>query len=218
MDTVRFRTGYHVEPVVASETAILSSIERHYGSVRALELKADLDKLVETDPFDEDVEVLEEGDEMDLIELEKGPRRPRSSSSAISSSPMPYAVGRATSISSPTSASSLVVHPDLDAAVLGEAALGDVELRHDLDARDDPFAKLHRRGHHDVENPVDPETHPEGALSEASHRLPDLDSSKPSRPAPVPSRFPPRRVEPPGRRWPFPSTRPETGSKSHRMR
>ncbi len=72
IDTIRFMTGYNAEPVVASETAIQSSIERHYGSVRAIELKADLDKLVETDDFDEDVEVLEEEGDLDLVELEKG--------------------------------------------------------------------------------------------------------------------------------------------------
>jgi type IV pilus assembly protein PilB len=72
MDTIRFMTGYNAEPVVASETAILSSIERHYGSVRALELKGEMDKLVVPDSSDEEVEVLEDVDEIGVLELEKG--------------------------------------------------------------------------------------------------------------------------------------------------
>src|SRR5574342_241223 len=39
MDDIKFMTGYNVEPVVASETAIMESIEKYYGSVHALELK-----------------------------------------------------------------------------------------------------------------------------------------------------------------------------------
>src|ERR687895_724473 len=32
MDDVKFMTGYNVEPVVASETAVLDSIEKYYGA------------------------------------------------------------------------------------------------------------------------------------------------------------------------------------------
>jgi len=72
MDDIKFMTGYNVEPVVASETAIMESIEKYYGSVHSLQIKEEMDKLVETDDFNEDVEVLEEGDDIDLVELEKG--------------------------------------------------------------------------------------------------------------------------------------------------
>lgn len=71
MDDIKFMTGYNVEPVVASETAIMESIEKYYGSVHSLQIKEEMDKLVETDEFTDDVEVLEEGDEIDLQELEK---------------------------------------------------------------------------------------------------------------------------------------------------
>jgi type IV pilus assembly protein PilB len=71
MDDIKFMTGYNVEPVVASETAIMDSIEKYYGSVHSLQIKEEMDKLVETDEFGDDVEVLEEGDEIDLAELEK---------------------------------------------------------------------------------------------------------------------------------------------------
>ena len=48
-----------------------------------------------------------------------------------------------------------LVVADLDAAVLRQALLGDVELRHDLHARHDGVAILHRRRHDVVEDAVD---------------------------------------------------------------
>src|SRR5437867_8087214 len=56
------------------------------------------------------------------------------------------------------------LHLDLDAAVLGEALLGDVELRHDLDAARDGVLELHRRVHDLVEHAGDPGAGPEGLL------------------------------------------------------
>ncbi len=46
-------------------------------------------------------------------------------------------------------------HLQLDAAVLRQAPLGDVQLRHDLEPRRDRVAQLHRRLHHLVEHAVD---------------------------------------------------------------
>jgi type IV pilus assembly protein PilB len=41
MDDIKFMTGYNVEPVVASESALEDSIEKYYGSTRSLELRRD---------------------------------------------------------------------------------------------------------------------------------------------------------------------------------
>src|SRR5512141_840343 len=41
MDDIKFMTGYNVEPVVASESALEDSIDRYYGSTRSLELRRD---------------------------------------------------------------------------------------------------------------------------------------------------------------------------------
>jgi type IV pilus assembly protein PilB len=41
MDDIKFMTGYNVEPVVASETALEEAIEKYYGSARSLTLKGD---------------------------------------------------------------------------------------------------------------------------------------------------------------------------------
>ena len=41
MDDIKFMTGYNVEPVVASESALEDAIDRYYGSNRSLELRRD---------------------------------------------------------------------------------------------------------------------------------------------------------------------------------
>jgi type IV pilus assembly protein PilB len=41
MDDIKFMTGYNVEPVVASETALEDAIDKYYGSTRSLELRKD---------------------------------------------------------------------------------------------------------------------------------------------------------------------------------
>ena len=50
---------------------------------------------------------------------------------------------------------------DLDPAVLREPLFGDVELRHDLQARDQRVARAHRKSHDVVKHAVDPEPHAE---------------------------------------------------------
>jgi type IV pilus assembly protein PilB len=42
MDDIKFMTGYNVEPVVASESALEEAIEKYYGSSRSLQLRQDL--------------------------------------------------------------------------------------------------------------------------------------------------------------------------------
>jgi type IV pilus assembly protein PilB len=82
MDDIRFMTGYNVEPVVASEIAVLDAIQKYYGkaaagnggagsNVSALELASKaLDEMpVPTDA--DDVEVLEDLDEISAESLAK---------------------------------------------------------------------------------------------------------------------------------------------------
>ena len=57
-----------------------------------------------------------------------------------------------------------VAHLQLDAAVLRHAALGDVELRHDLDARDERRLHLERRLHDLEQRAVDAVAHPDLVL------------------------------------------------------
>jgi type IV pilus assembly protein PilB len=69
MDDVKFMTGYKVEPVVASETAIRTAIDKHYGSTHAIELKKVMEDL--SDESGGDLEVLEEEEDLDLATLEE---------------------------------------------------------------------------------------------------------------------------------------------------
>src|SRR6516165_3677364 len=70
MDDIKFMTGFNVEPVVASETAIGEAISKFYGDAGSLE---ELDKVMK-DLAGEDPDALElagEESELDLEELEK---------------------------------------------------------------------------------------------------------------------------------------------------
>ncbi len=69
MDDIKFMTGYQVQPVLASESAIRIAIDRYYGSTHAVELKKVMDDL--TEDADADLEVLEEEENLDLEALEE---------------------------------------------------------------------------------------------------------------------------------------------------
>jgi type IV pilus assembly protein PilB len=70
MDDIKFMTGFNVEPVVASETAISEAIHKFYGDIESVE---ELDKVMK-DLTGEEADALElagEETEMDLASLEK---------------------------------------------------------------------------------------------------------------------------------------------------
>jgi len=69
MDDVKFMTGYNVDPVVASETAIRIAIDKYYGSTHALELKKVMEDLSE--PAGDSLTVLDDEQELDLEALER---------------------------------------------------------------------------------------------------------------------------------------------------
>ena len=67
MDDIKFMTGYNVEPVVASETAITEAIETNYGASAEIERKEEMDDIVSAAlSADADLEMIE--DEEDLPE------------------------------------------------------------------------------------------------------------------------------------------------------
>src|SRR4051812_33478490 len=69
MDDIKFMTGFNIEPVVASETAIMDGIEKAYNSAGPEEdLESVMQAIGETDA---DVELQEEADDLALAELEK---------------------------------------------------------------------------------------------------------------------------------------------------
>ena len=70
MDDIKFMTGYNVEPVIASETAIRAAIEKYYGSTHAMELKKVMEDLEDDLGEDPNLEVLEEEvEELDMDAL-----------------------------------------------------------------------------------------------------------------------------------------------------
>jgi type IV pilus assembly protein PilB len=46
MDDIKFMTGFNIEPVVASETAIMEAIKKHYGSIEDVERKKEIEEIV----------------------------------------------------------------------------------------------------------------------------------------------------------------------------
>jgi len=60
MDDIKFMTGFNIEPVLASETAIMDAIKKYYGSFEEVERKKELQELVG---------FIDEGD-ADSLELE----------------------------------------------------------------------------------------------------------------------------------------------------
>ncbi|HPR64639.1 MAG TPA: type IV-A pilus assembly ATPase PilB [Thermoanaerobaculia bacterium] len=68
IDDIKFLTGYNVEPVIASESAIHRAIDNYYGTTHAVELKKVMDDIASAE--DAALEVMEEDEEMDLAELE----------------------------------------------------------------------------------------------------------------------------------------------------
>jgi len=68
MDDIKFMTGFNIEPVVASESAIMEGIEKAYGSTQ----QEDLDKVMQSvSEYDADIELQAEEEEVGLSELEK---------------------------------------------------------------------------------------------------------------------------------------------------
>ncbi len=70
MDDIKFMTGFNVEPVVASETAISEAISKFYGEVQSEE---ELSKVIKdlTGEDNADLELAAEEQEMNLAELER---------------------------------------------------------------------------------------------------------------------------------------------------
>jgi type IV pilus assembly protein PilB len=68
MDDIKFMTGFNIEPVVASESAIVEAIEKAYGGSQQ---DANVDELLASMGEEADVELQADQEEMDLNELEK---------------------------------------------------------------------------------------------------------------------------------------------------
>jgi len=72
MDDIKFMTGFNIEPVVASETAIRESIDKYYGTTHSIELKKVMEDIAVVDPklVDGDDTSLEVASDEEAIDLE----------------------------------------------------------------------------------------------------------------------------------------------------
>src|SRR5262244_3427175 len=68
MDDIKFMTGFNIEPVVASESAIMEAMEKAYGGSGQNE---NVDELLASMGEEADVELQADQEEIDLSELEK---------------------------------------------------------------------------------------------------------------------------------------------------
>ena len=74
MDDIKFMTGFNIEPVVASESAITDAIKKHYGSAEEAERKKEIEEIVSfIDEGQAESVELEAEDEasLNLAQLEK---------------------------------------------------------------------------------------------------------------------------------------------------
>lgn len=69
IEDIRFRTGLSIQPVIASETAIINAINRYYGSTDALRVKKIVDEIEQAE--DTSVHIVEEDmdEDYDIEEL-----------------------------------------------------------------------------------------------------------------------------------------------------
>src|SRR5450432_3825524 len=68
MDDIKFMTGFNIEPVVASESAIMEAIDKAYGTTANEE---NVDDILASMGDEADVELQTDQDDLDLAELEK---------------------------------------------------------------------------------------------------------------------------------------------------
>ncbi|HZP01672.1 MAG TPA: type IV-A pilus assembly ATPase PilB [Terriglobia bacterium] len=74
MDDIKFMTGFNIEPVVASETAILDAIKKQYGTVEDAERRKEMEEIVSfiDEGQTESVELEDQDEEaLNLAQLEK---------------------------------------------------------------------------------------------------------------------------------------------------
>jgi type IV pilus assembly protein PilB len=75
MDDIKFMTGFNIEPVVASETAIREAIDKYYGTTHAIELKRVMEDIAIVDAKlegdDTSLELASEEEAIDLVGLEQ---------------------------------------------------------------------------------------------------------------------------------------------------
>jgi len=68
LDDLKFLTGYNIEPVVASDMAVVRALDKYYGTDHSVELKKVMDDLVHAE--EAAVELLDEDEGLDVAQME----------------------------------------------------------------------------------------------------------------------------------------------------
>jgi type IV pilus assembly protein PilB len=74
MDDITFMTGFHVEPVVASESSIMEALDKYYGTPHSIELKKVYEEIAQVDKegFELDLQAgLGEDEELSIDQLQR---------------------------------------------------------------------------------------------------------------------------------------------------
>jgi type IV pilus assembly protein PilB len=71
MDDIKFMTGFNIEPVVASETAIIEAIDKAYGNTHDEDLENVMQSINEMGGGETDIELQGEQEELAISDLEK---------------------------------------------------------------------------------------------------------------------------------------------------
>ncbi len=73
MDDIKFMTGFHVEPVVASEASVLEALEKYYGTLHAIELKKVYEQIanVDKEAVELDLEASSDEEEVSIDQLQR---------------------------------------------------------------------------------------------------------------------------------------------------
>src|SRR5919109_5161580 len=71
MDDIKFMTGFNIEPVVASETAIIEAIDKAYGNTHDEDLENVMQSINEMGGGETDIELQAEQEELAISDLEK---------------------------------------------------------------------------------------------------------------------------------------------------
>jgi type IV pilus assembly protein PilB len=71
MDDIKFMTGFNIEPVVASETAIMDAIDKAYGNTHDEDLENVMQSINEMGGGETDIELQGEQEELAISDLEK---------------------------------------------------------------------------------------------------------------------------------------------------
>ncbi len=71
IEELRFITGMNIQPAVASESAILEALDKLYGSEHEIQVKEEMESIIQDEVLEEEVEMVEEEETLDIQSLSR---------------------------------------------------------------------------------------------------------------------------------------------------